>query len=149
MSLIFCKFLVGASRFVRGVFHPLAIPWLRVWCVIWYYHSKYVVTVRRLRKTYGKKPPAKMSNYKWHKLFLHTGCIRESTRLSKRPLTEAEVNEVQVHFACCPNKRRRLPIPTSVRAQSTVHKTLSTRLSLPNDATCNNPRQRSYLHILL
>ena len=148
LSLIFCKFLVGASRFVRGVCHPLATPWLRVWCVLWYYHSKQVATVQRLRETYERKLLAKMSNYKWHKLFSQTRCIREGTRPSKRPLTEAEVNEVRVRFVCCPNKRR-LRLPTSVRAQSTMHKTLPISLSLPNDATCNNPRQRSYLNILL
>jgi len=112
--------------FVRGAFHPLATPWLRAWCVLWYYHSKPVVTVQRLRKTYGRKPPAKMSNYKWHRLFSKTGCIREGTRPSKRPLTEGEVNEVRVRFVCCPNKRRRLRLPTSVRVQSTVHETLPT-----------------------
>jgi hypothetical protein len=85
--------------------YHIITPWLRDWCVLWYNYSE-SVTVQRLRKRFCRKPPAKMSNYKWHNLLSQTSCICKGTRPSKRPLTETEVNEVQVRFLSCPNARQ-------------------------------------------
>jgi hypothetical protein len=68
-------------------------------CVLWYYELKSVVSMQRtFFAEYGREPPKKVYIYKMNSLFNEAACICEGKGSSKRPVTEAKVNEDEVAF---------------------------------------------------
>jgi hypothetical protein len=73
-------------------------------CELWYYESKFVITVqRRFCIVFGRGSSGKC-HLQVVQLFPEARYACKAKSPLKQPVTEAKVNEVQGSFLCCPSK---------------------------------------------